>query len=652
MKMSNKKRKIIVSLIIFVTTYLLLLAFKNFSNFTDEADNMLAAMKIANGGDIYLDYYAHHMPLMYYLLTPFALLGVGSTYAFRICFYGILSLIWALMYYHYSDKINSKVLFFYPYIYVFIMTLNVNYSVVSEHLQAQALVVLLLELVQYCKNKELSLTSEIIISCCIFTSIFSVFSSIVSVGILALIVMIIEIRNYFKIHDNKKDNIFLYILKKYKRLIIIVLIPFALILLFYAFNGSLKQFYRQAFYFNVNVYSNYQSYPSNPILIILYTLKDFVIALKYFISNILSSFRLIYLLPFILIVGTIIYLIKSKDENKFYYFIYVFFLGNRSFLDFHALAYFAGAIILTLILLTELDKKYFYIFPIIMSVAYLPNIGRILQPLNDIKSITSNYDYVTVKKITERENDVYYLNLQIQDYVNTNRLPATRAMTIFPWFQDMFEEELLDDLKKNKPSVIAYEPTANVWGYVYQDYLELIDPWIRENYTYTNEIKIGSNQSVWIRNDYVSTVEKKLGLDIADYTNNYGDIIELPASKKIVSNISFTKDYVKKSEIKFNTYNRMNTSNVKVALLDDNGKEIFATHISAIDLKSETFYPIEIDKEVKANHNYTLEIINEDYFYNNYVGVYGTTLKNDTNDNYVKFNENKSEYEINMNVYY
>ena len=99
----------------------------------------------------------------------------------------------------------------------------------------------------------------------------------------------------------------------------------------------------------------------------------------------------------------------------------------------------------------------------------MPYLPKLAEPLNNVKEINNNYDYMTVQSITDHENDVYYLNLMVENYVNTNRLPATRAMTIFPWFQDMFEDELLDDLKKNRPKVIAYAPTANVWGYVYQD---------------------------------------------------------------------------------------------------------------------------------------------------------------------------------------
>ena len=137
------------------------------------------------------------------------------------------------------------------------MTLDLNYSIVADHLQAQTLVCLLLELFLFIKNKKLSLSSEIIISICIFSSIFSVFSSIVSIGILALIILIIEGNEFFKKRKIDVLKFLNYLLKKYYRFIIIVMIPFLIIGIYYLINGSLGQFYRQAFYFNTNIYSNY-----------------------------------------------------------------------------------------------------------------------------------------------------------------------------------------------------------------------------------------------------------------------------------------------------------------------------------------------------------------------------------------------------------
>ena len=644
--MKNNK-KIIVATLIFIISFTLLSVFKNLPNFTDEADNMLAAMKIANGGSIYLDYYAHHMPLMYYILTPFAMLGVASTHVYRLCFYGILALIWAFMYYRYSDKVDKRLLIIYPIFYIIFMSIDVNYSIISEHIQAQALVILLLELIMFSKNFKLTISSEIIISVCIFASIFSVFSSIVSIGILVIVILLME--------KNKKlsfSQYFCLLWKKYKRLILFVCFPFIIMMAYYCLNGSIKEFYRQAFYFNTEVYSNYQPYPSNPILIILYTIANYFISLKDNFLLLFSTPTITSIVQLFFLVGPFIYLATSKNKSKYLIAIFVISCGNRSFTGIHSLAYYAASTIITFTGLFQLKKVYYLSVISICISAYMPFLTKISEPLNNIKVITNDYDYMTVQAITNHENDVYYLNLMLENYVNTNRLPATRAMTIFPWFQDMFEDELLDDLKKNRPRVISYRPTDNVWGYTYQNYLEKIDPYIRENYTYANMIRIGYSYSTWIRNDYVEEVEKILNLDIPDYTNDYGNIIALPGSENLKSNLHFEQDYVDNIAIKFNTYNRLNTSTIKIVLKDSNEKEIFSTKISASDIIPDQFHVINIDKEVNVNENYYLEIINENTFVDNYVMPYGVTLKYDDNENYIILNNQETQYEVCMNIYY
>ncbi len=651
-KWMKDNQKIIVSTLIFLTAFVLLTVYKNLPNFTDEADNMLAAMKIAHGGNIYLDYYAHHMPLMYYILTPFAMLGVASTYAYRLCFYGILALIWAFMYYRYSEKIDKRLLIIYPILYIVFMANGLNYTIVAEHLQTQALVILLLELIIFSKTKKLTLSSEVIIAICIFSSIFSVFSSSVSIGILALVVIAIELKQYFNKKGKKMISFFSYLLKKYKRLIVFICLPFLLIIIYYCINGSIKEFYRQAFYFNTEIYANYQSYPSNPLLIIIYTISNYFSSIKDHFLLLFSTLSIESILELLFLIGPIIYLVTEKDKNKYLIFAYVIFCGNRSFTGFHSIPYYGCAIILTFIATEKWKKEYSIGLITFCLTAYMPYLPKLAEPLNNVKEINNNYDYMTVQSITEHENDVYYLNLMIENYVNTNRLPATRAMTIFPWFQDMFEDELLDDLKKNRPKVIAYAPTANVWEYVYQDYLEKIDPYIKENYTYANMIRIGYDYNTWIRNDYVEEVEKKLNIQIPDYTNSYGNLVELPATTNIVSQLKFEQNHIDKIELKFNTYNRLNFSKVKIVLKNNDQKEVYSKTISASEIPQNSVYELAMDIDVDTEKTYILEISNEEVFENNFVGLYGITLKKDNNENYIVLNNQKSDYELYMNIYY
>ena len=631
---------------------MLLSAFKNLPNFTDEADNMLAALKIADGGTIYLDYYAHHMPLMYYVLTPFALLGVSSTYAFRLCFYGILALIWAFMYYRYSKYFNKKILVLYPLIYISLMPIDVFYSVLSEQLQAQALAILLLELILFIKNKSLSLSSEIVIALSIFVSIFSVFTSIISVGILALIVFGLELYYYFSNKSKKKENILMYFIHKYYRLAIFIIMPFLIIGLWYIFNGSISEFYRQAFYFNTNVYSKYQSYSNNPVVIIISTICNFIETFKNFAVNSISKLNLNNICILILFMGVIGFLIKEKNMGSLVIVLFTISCGNRSFEGLHALSFYSCAIILSLFFLNTIKLEYSYIPLILFICLYCPYLKVIFNPLINVNEITNSNDFVTIQKITNKTDDVYYLNLVIDDYVNTKRLPAARTMTVFPWFQDLFEEEVLEDLENNKPHVIVYTPTDNVWGYVYQDYLELIDPWIKDNYTYVNQIRVGYTSDLWIRNDYLDEVEKILNIDIPQYNNYYGSKFSLPAVKKVVTNMNFENEHVKNIGLMFNTYDRVNINNLKINLKDENNNIISSETINSSVLHNNTYFYFNVEKNVDLNENYTLEVINEGDDSAYYIGVQAITLKDDTNNIYITVDGIKTQYEPVLTINY
>lgn len=165
-------------------------------------------------------------------------------------------------------------------------------------------------------------------------------------------------------------------------------------------------------------------------------------------------------------------------------------------------------------------------------------------------------------------------------------------------------------------------------------------------------IRIGYDYNTWIRNDYVEEVEKKLNIQIPDYTNSYGNLVELPATTNIVSQLKFEQNHIDKIELKFNTYNRLNFSKVKIVLKNNDQKEVYSKTISASEIPQNSVYELAMDIDVDTEKTYILEISNEEVFENNFVGLYGITLKNDNNENYIVLNNQKSDYELYMNIYY
>ena len=71
-----KKNKILtnclIGLLVFFAFLMLQFPFLDGDYFdSDELEYFCGGMSLAHGGDLYVDYYAHHMPLMYYISAIF-----------------------------------------------------------------------------------------------------------------------------------------------------------------------------------------------------------------------------------------------------------------------------------------------------------------------------------------------------------------------------------------------------------------------------------------------------------------------------------------------------------------------------------------------------------------------------------------------------
>ena len=143
-----------------------------------------------------------------------------------------------------------------------------------------------------------------------------------------------------------------------------------------------------------------------------------------------------------------------------------------------------------------------------------------------------------------------------------------------------------------------------------------------------------------------------MNINIPDYNNAFGTMIELPSLKQFEMQIYFEKEYVKNIAIMFNTFDRTNTSNVKFVLTNENNEEIYNETISANILKNAQYYFLNIDKKVNKNEKYKLTITNENDYCENFVSIYGVILKNIDSENSLLLNNEKSDYEPVMTIEY
>ncbi|MBP3461172.1 MAG: hypothetical protein J6K21_02030 [Bacilli bacterium] len=641
-----KNKNLLICIGLFLIYFLFLSAFKNSEFFTDEGDNMLGGMTLVRGGHIYNEFPSQHTPFMYYLMSIFSFIGIKGTVPLRLCFYAVLSLIWVFMYKRYNKYVGKIPLIIYPIIYIFTLAnYRFGHNVLADHIEAQCLVILLIETILFNKNKKLLKHSELIIGLSIFISVWSAFVSVIPILVIVITLFTIDIKHY--IEKNKKFKGYLKsFIKKYYKVLIFTILPFIIALIPIIVNGNLKSFYTQAFYINMKIYPKYNFYSSNIILTSLKTIYNYV---NYNLESIKMLRKDITLLVnLVFLVMNVFFIINYKKNNIVTILLIIFILmcGNRGFNNFHAIPYFAVSIISFLLIYKKVDNKKVYysiilFILLILGFRYFPLTENALK-----KSIKPNYE--KDQKLATN-NYIYYYNLETYRYVDSGILPASKYTTMVPWFAELYEEDAIKELEKNKPNVIYYEPSNGVWGYQYQSFAKKMDKYIKENYIFVSKYKF------WILKEYKEEAEKILNMKIADYTTSYNKLFVLNpilGDMKIEQTFKAEKEQVDTIEIRFKTFKKINYSLVKFSILDEENivKEII---ISAEDLKNEKYYKFDLsDLNLIKNKIYKIRI--ESINANDYdkITVYCTKDKDNFDNNHAIINGIDKKYDLDMNIYY
>jgi hypothetical protein len=632
----------------------MLSVYKNITYFTDEGDNILAGIALNNGIKIYDGFYSQHLPGMYFIMAIIAKLGFHTVEQFRIGSYILLAIIWTFMYIRYSKHFDKKILFLYPIFYIGMMSIGefTSATIVAEQFQSQFLMILLLEFIMFYRNKKFSKYSELIIGLSIFMSVMIAFVSVIPICIFVIGLFCIDIINYCQ---KEKFNIIKYIqhfFKNYYKVLLFTILPFILFLIYLIVTKTLIGCYEQAFYLNTNIYSKYSGYSSNPLITLIKMIPTYFTTIKNFIFNIITKNSFID--NFILLVLNltfILYLFKNFSKEKLLsIFMILFSLGcaNRGFVGFHGLPFLASISLISLLnieLFSEV-KNFKYILSLMILIIllnYIPYISNIFQPLNE-----SDKNYEMFDKLLDEDDTIYLINLDTPGYINSGRLPSSRMYSLVPWFSEVYEDEVIEDVENNKPKLIAYSPNIDIWGYIIKDYASKLNEYILQNYTYVSLI------NYWVINDYVDDVEEKLNINIADETTDYGNLI---LSNPLVDNtymeqyFKFEQSNLDSIDLKFATYARENYSLVTFELYEDD-KIIWNKTISADTLGDYSFYKLEFnDLKVDTNKTYKLKITTSYTTNFDYVSIYFSDYTTSLND-YLYINGEKTNYNLDMNLYY
>ena len=541
---------------------------------------------------------------MYYISSIFSFLGANNVLQFRLCYYALISIIWVFLYYRYSKYFSKYIFVIYPLLYIAMMaTINLSFSIISEHIQAQAFIILLLELLIYIKKNRFDLDNSIIISLCMFFSIGVAFVSIYFAFVYILCIIVLEFRYQLKNTHSIGKSINNMFYKLYK-LALTILVPFVVFLLTYLISGNLRNFYEQAFLLNIKVYSKYLGgYGNNPI-------KPFLLPLQYYFSTIDGSIKELISNPIINLRN----LFNSFSILLFSFYLFrdnktlgvsVFYLAvmsaQRGTVDFHAIPYWAISIIMGVLTSERIIQLYkgkipiklSLLFSIVLVIAFTPYGNYLVNILPTSIDFTKaspakgSAEYY-IEKYTN-EGDKIHVTLNAALYLETNRLPALRSDFV-PWFVELYEDNMIQDLQNTKPKIIIYNPKSNVWGYVFESFAPKANEFILQNYT-------NVDNSIWINNEFLDEIKDKdelcfIGLSLTQADKPAGFI-----NKNIFIKQSFIANENKLSAISVQlaTYARINKCNVTLELCDLDGNVITFKKINGSEIIDNAFYNFEFE---------------------------------------------------------
>lgn len=491
---------------LFLLFFLLMFMIRNRIHFnSDEYDNILGGMVVGNGGKIYKDFVSQHTPLMYYLCAFVYILGVRTVIMFRLFMFAGLSLLWVIMFFRYRKHFGNIPMIIYPLSYIALMYTNdgLSHCILSEQVQSQALVILLLEFLVYTRIKNFKISNYFWISFSVLFSFGTAFVSIYPIFIIALGVFLIEIFNLIKSRKSdktlacKETKLFF---TKGIILIFACILPFIVLITIYAFEGILKNAFYGIYTVNRVYYPKYGGAESSilksfftPIFIFKGTMKNtgmytvnisLISAMLYSIVTMQKKgiFRGIVCLGFI-------YMTAMRAMNNFHGLPFLatgmcFFalilgegikiiLKNKDFLEMPKFKQNIAVIAVIFILLTPFELTFLWE---IRAGSLKFNKSELSPQINK----GSAEDVVTT--LIDKDEKFYDATITLL-YIPTNRLPIRAPGLVCPWIYEAYHERIFESLEEEKPKLIYLPDSFEVWGHNSKDFATDVYKYIKEHYT-------------------------------------------------------------------------------------------------------------------------------------------------------------------------
>lgn len=451
---------------------------------SDEGDNILGAMSVLSGGDIYSAFYSQHMPFGYYFTAILALCGAETVPGFRLAYAVFLALLWSWLYWRYARRLPPAMLLFVIAAYPLAAPYFLGHEILADNLAALALLVLLLELMLYRGTGDLDAGLIAVVSAAIFVAVGSCFLSLYPVAaFLAAIFFISAVSSGLAAA-----------LKKNLLLAAGIAAPFAVLVAWYAASGNLGNFYYQAYEFNRTVYAKYvqTGYPYEP------ALKFIILPLawaQHFLQSLSGAFGKPGLsLDLLLAVANLVFvfLMGRETARAFFCFIFIVYTGTRSYggfayTGFHSAPYFVislaalGWLFARLLEAGDSRRLAAACLVVLFLRTTAPYYARAVLPVywRHAQSeepwfrldgfFATPYD-AEIMRITEPGERIWSAGVDKYIFINTGRQPAGRIHGLVPWYAERYWPDIVADLEREKPRVIVFPYDGMVWGQALADF--------------------------------------------------------------------------------------------------------------------------------------------------------------------------------------
>lgn len=617
--MQNIAKYNIVDKIMFLLFAIIIFSYTRSMSFTsDEGDNMVGAMHVANGLDIYKHYFSQHTPFPYYLFGIYYFIGISTIADLKLA-WGITIFIFILfVYYRYKSVIGrfTLVLMFSYFLHSAIICFGT--ALMADVIEGMALLVLTLEFIKYYDHPlvKISNLSIGLISASIFIAITSAFVSLYPIFVVILSFLIIDAAHTIRETSFKG-------IKYYLKLIGIIITPFLCLIIWYSLTNNLFNAYDQSYKFNCDIYSKYNGGLGS-------NWKDVFINMPHIlylsIKNLFTTFNYQDTTNYNLFFFTLGFFLLCflRPTLALFFFFYYSYLCIRGIAGFHSIkCYLISPLIFGLacqyfvnlvqknaqnnLALAFLSKKKFisalsggFLILGMVSFYFYKTVLETNETLSRSYDAVRNFrqplwvgpDDNLIRDLVKKDELIWQGSIDSYLYVRTKRFSASQVTALMPWIYESYEKVLLSDLKNNRPVLIKYNPRGNVWGYINSDYAINLNKFLNKNYILIKD-------ELYYRKDLLyrlKTHEKHYGLYINTFQHTaIGETPEKPAGELIANKTvtqSFLAEYNNLAAISvmMATYGRNNNSKIKFTLSADD-KSIIATHeIEASKIIDNAFY--------------------------------------------------------------